>query len=150
MLLGIIYFHYADTSLKIKKVKELKQNILLLFKEEAFEISRIDYIFCSDAYLLEINNKFLGHDFYTDIITFSLDDTPGARCGEIYISLERVKENARLFKEIIQSELSRVIFHGALHLCGFKDKKKADKAEMTARENFYLDFFKVPRKTVSE
>src|SRR3954471_8972641 len=120
IFMGLVLFHYAD----IKKVslrykKEVKKQIADIFvMEGARELRRLDYIFCSDSYLLEINTAFLNHDTYTDIITFDLSEGVGI-VGEVYVSVDRVKENARLELVTFESELLRVLFHGALHLCGF-------------------------------
>lgn len=95
----------------------------------------LSYIFCDDAYLLEINQNFLQHDTYTDIITFDLSETEQELTGEIYISTDRVRENAEKFNTSYNEELHRVIFHGALHLCGFKDKTKPDKEAMRHAED---------------
>ena len=95
----------------------------------------LNYIFCTDDYLLEMNQQFLDHDTLTDIITFDLSEDKQSLIGEIYISVERVKENAAKFNVTMKNELHRVIFHGALHLCGFKDKKDADKKTMRQKEN---------------
>ena len=93
------------------------------------------YIFCSDEALLEMNKQFLNHDTYTDIITFDLSENDTELAGEIYISKDRVAENAAKFDTEYEDELHRVIFHGALHLCGFKDKNKTDKEEMRRQED---------------
>jgi probable rRNA maturation factor len=93
------------------------------------------YVFCNDEYLLEKNQQFLDHDTLTDIITFDLSENEKELVGEIYISVDRVKDNALKYSTDYNTELHRVIFHGALHLCGFKDKKKEDKALMTQMEN---------------
>lgn len=98
----------------------------------------LTYIFCNDAYLLEINQDFLNHDTYTDIITFDLSEMKNELVGEIYISIERVRENADKFHTPYKVELHRVIFHGALHLCGFKDKTKTDKEVMRRKEDLCL------------
>jgi rRNA maturation RNase YbeY len=103
-------------------------------------LTSLQYVFCSDPYLLQINKDFLQHDFYTDIITFELSADPlgsGVE-GEIYISIDRVRENAQELGVPIQQELLRVIFHGALHLCGFKDKTSAQEKQMRAKEEEYL------------
>lgn len=103
----------------------------------------LDYIFCTDEYLLGINQQFLKHDTLTDIITFDLSDSIDELMGEIYISVERVRENAQKFGVNYNDELHRVIFHGALHLCGFKDKKEADRLEMRRMEDKCLrEYFK--------
>src|SRR5690606_39460932 len=93
---------------------------------------------CSDAYLLEINKKYLVHDTYTDIVTFESSEKDGVIAGDIFISIDRTKENASKFDVSERDELHRVIIHGVLHLCGYLDKKKEDKALMTEKENEYL------------
>jgi len=102
----------------------------------------LNYIFCNDAFLLEINKKYLKHNTLTDIITFDLSESETTLEGEIYISVERVRENAVKFETIYIDELHRVIFHGALHLCGFKDKQETDKELMRKMENKCLEEYK--------
>lgn len=99
----------------------------------------ISFIFCSDNYLLEVNKQYLNHDYYTDIITFDYVEN-GVVSGDIFISCDRVKENAKEYNAAFLNELSRIIIHGVLHLCGYKDKSKKDKLLMTQKEDFYLDF----------
>ncbi|MFA6056783.1 MAG: rRNA maturation RNase YbeY [Taibaiella sp.] len=110
----------------------LKELILLYLDVKKIDIT---YIFCDDSYLLEKNQQFLNHDTLTDIITFDLSERDTELLSEIYISVERIAENAKKFSIDYNTELHRVIFHGALHLCGFKDKKKEDKTLMTQMEN---------------
>src|SRR5688572_23762728 len=105
-----------------------------LFKKEKTRLEQLQYIFCSDEYLLEINKQHLNHNYYTDIITFDLSETPDAVTGEIYISIDRVKDNAQTYKVSFKQELLRVIFHGALHLCGYKDKTEKDQVLMRKAE----------------
>ncbi len=102
----------------------------------------LTYIFCSDEYLLAMNQQFLAHDTFTDIITFDLSETKEMLAGEIYISVDRVRENAGKFGVSYTDELHRVIFHGALHLCGFKDKKAADRDLMRKKEDECLRNYK--------
>ncbi|HEY9177887.1 MAG TPA: rRNA maturation RNase YbeY [Flavipsychrobacter sp.] len=105
--------------------------------------SSLTYVFCTDAYLLDINRKFLDHDTYTDIITFDLTSEGELLTGEIYISTDRITENALKFGNPYVEELHRVIFHGALHLCGFKDKSATDKKKMREMEDKCLaEYFK--------
>jgi probable rRNA maturation factor len=119
--------------------------------KEKKPFNSIDYIFCSDDYLLGINKTYLGHDDLTDVITFDLSNPKEAIISEVYISVERVKENALLFKTTFVSELHRVMLHGALHLCGFKDKTSKQKKEIREKEDYYLKILKaVPRITVSK
>ena len=102
------------------------------------ELQSINYIFCTDKAVLEINRQFLAHDFYTDIITFDLSDSNAIQ-AEIYISVDRVKDNATQLGVSFKSELHRIIFHGVLHLCGYKDKKRGEIEEMRSKEGFYLN-----------
>lgn len=99
----------------------------------------INIIFCSDEYLLDLNRNFLKHDTLTDIITFPFMENDDNISGDIYISIPRVKENAENFGQDFEAELQRVMVHGILHLLGYKDKSKIAKAEMTAKEDLYLD-----------
>ena len=98
----------------------------------------ISFIFCSDEYLLKVNKQYLDHDYFTDIITFDYVED-NVISGDIFISCDRVKENAIEFKTGFENELSRIIIHGVLHLLGFKDKNKKDKLLMTQKEDFYLN-----------
>ena len=133
-----INFQKADSALTLTSKTELKAFIESLFKKEKTALATINYIFCSDKYLLSINQQFLKHDFYTDIITFGLHDKGTPVVAEVYISTDRVKENAATHGVTYTNEMLRVLFHGALHLCGFKDKSKADILTMRAKEDAYL------------
>jgi len=118
-----------------------KEVIKDLFKKEKTQLEQLQYIFCSDEYLLEINKQHLNHNYYTDIITFDLSDNANAVTGEIYISIDRVKDNAQTYKVPFKQELLRVIFHGALHLCGYKDKTDKDEKLMRKAEDKYLQYY---------
>lgn len=107
-------------------------------KKEGIKIDHLQYVFCSDKYLLGINRQFLNHDLYTDIISFDLSEIKGQLIGDIYISVDRVKENARIHQSNQGNELLRVIFHGALHFCGYKDKKPADAKIIRSMEDKWL------------
>jgi len=98
----------------------------------------ISFIFCSDDYLLKVNKQYLNHDYFTDIITFDYVEN-NIISGDIFISCDRIKENAKEYKTGFDNELSRIIIHGVLHLLGFKDKNKKDKLLMTQKEDFYLN-----------
>ncbi|ANI89931.1 rRNA maturation RNase YbeY [Arachidicoccus ginsenosidimutans] len=135
-----VFFHYADRKLNIPNKRNIQQFVEQIFKKEKKQLNHIDYIFCSDDYLLNININHLQHDYYTDIITFELSSTNKTE-AEIYISLDRVKENAQQLNEPFNKEVLRVIFHGALHLCGYKDKTKKDAELMRQMENRYLAFY---------
>lgn len=133
-----IQFTAHEVKVDLKEKRKLKAFLKDLFADEGQGLKDLHYIFCSDAYLLEINKQFLQHDTYTDIVTFEMGEDPDVTEGEIYISVDRVKENAGKFKVSVNQELHRVIFHGALHLCGFKDKSKAENALMHQMEDKYL------------
>jgi rRNA maturation RNase YbeY len=133
-----VHFFSHDIHPNLKNKTNLKRFIELICKKERRVLDSINYIFCSDKAILEINKKYLHHDFYTDVITFNLSQNNRTISAEVYISIERVKENAVLLQTTFKEELHRVIFHGALHLCGFKDKSKAQKQKMRNRENHYL------------
>lgn len=133
-------FHFLEAaSLKDRQI--LKTFLRSIFKREGTKLESLRYIFCSDKYLLGINRQYLNHNDYTDIITFNLSDSPASVNGEIYISVDRVKENAQKFNTSFRQELHRVIFHGALHLCGYKDKSSKDERLMREKENQYLALY---------
>ena len=133
-----IVFNYADVkSIALKNKTGLKTFIFSVFKREKKRVASINYIFCSDQYLLQINKDFLLHDYYTDIITFDLSDK-NAIVGEIYISVDRVKDNANVQGTSFSNELLRVMFHGVLHLCGYGDKTKSEITVMRQKEDYYL------------
>jgi rRNA maturation RNase YbeY len=133
-----IHFYFEDVTVQLKDRTRLKSFIASLFKREKKQLNNLNYVFCSDRALLKINQDYLGHDFYTDIISFNFSDAGSPIQGEIYISRDRVVENSRIFQSTLKRELLRVIFHGALHLCGYLDKTKRQKLVMTQREDFYL------------
>ncbi len=138
-----ICFFFEHNSFSLQHRTELKVFIETLFQKERKKLASINYIFCSDKRLLEINQQFLRHDYYTDIITFDFSETDATQ-AEIYISIDRVKDNAKTESVSFKSELHRVIFHGALHLCGYKDKKKGERKIMREKEGLYLSkYFKI-------
>jgi rRNA maturation RNase YbeY len=137
--ISTIYFHFTEERRVILSDRtSLKAFIESLFKKEKKRVEELHYIFCSDDYLLKINQQYLAHDFYTDIITFDLSDPGHPINAEIYISVDRVRENAGQFKTSLNRELHRVIFHGALHLCGYRDKTKEEVFVMRKMEDKYL------------
>jgi probable rRNA maturation factor len=142
-----IQFHYPYNTFSFTKREALKRFLVGLFKREKVRLQGLTYVFCSDEYLLGINQSFLQHDTYTDIVTFPLSGKGEPVLGEIYISVERVRENAQTFGTGFNRELHRVIFHGALHLCGYKDKSKAEASLMRLKEDEYLSRYFVPRGT---
>ncbi|MEO5789963.1 MAG: rRNA maturation RNase YbeY [Gelidibacter sp.] len=132
----MISFNY-ETDLQLDNEEDLSQWISSTITEEGFSEGEINYIFCDDAYLLDLNIEFLDHDTLTDIISF--DYTLGKLInGDIYISVERVRENAADFEVTFDNELSRVMIHGILHYCGYKDKTEDEEAIMRSKENYYI------------
>lgn len=133
-----IFFNNADRSTSLRSRTELKTFINKQCLKEGVHIETLQYVFCSDTFLLDINKRFLNHNFYTDIISFDLSEQKGRLIGDVYISIDRVKENAKTEGNLYTHELLRVIFHGALHFCGYKDKKPADQKTMRSMEDKWL------------
>lgn len=119
-----------------------KNHIKDLIVSENKKVGDLNFIFCSDNYLLEVNKQYLNHDYYTDIITFDYCEDKLVS-GDIFVSIDRVLENSNKLKLDFNNEFNRVLFHGVLHLCGYKDKNKIDKTQMTSKEDFYLNKFKL-------
>jgi probable rRNA maturation factor len=134
-----ITFHEEDISYKLKNKTAVRKWITDAIIAEGYKLSELTYIFCTDEYLLQINRQYLDHDTYTDIITFDNSEEDGVIVGDIFISIERIRENAGKFNVTEAHELHRVLIHGALHLLGYKDKSPGDKKKMTLKEDFYLD-----------
>ena len=132
----MIHFFYENIDEQIEdSYKDWIESIIL---SEGKKLGEINYIFCDDEYLLKINQDFLDHDYYTDIITF--DKVRGKTIsGEIFVSLTRIKDNASLISKNYEEEKRRVIAHGVLHLCGYKDKTEEQQKEMRGKEDFYLN-----------
>ncbi|MES2513653.1 MAG: rRNA maturation RNase YbeY [Bacteroidota bacterium] len=138
----MISFNNQSISFKLKEKTKLKQWIKSVTEKEKHQVGTINYIFCTDDELLEINLEHLKHNTLTDIITF--DYTEGKTINsDIFISVVRVLENAEKFKVTFDDELHRVMIHGILHLCGYKDKSKADAELMRKKENAALNLFNV-------
>jgi probable rRNA maturation factor len=133
-----IQFFEEDITYKLKNKTAVRKWITETIVAEGFKLAELTYVFCSDQYLLQINQQYLNHDTYTDIITFDNSDENSTIAGDIFISIERIKENAAKFTVTEAQELHRVIIHGALHLLGYKDKSVADKKKMTLKEDYYL------------
>jgi rRNA maturation RNase YbeY len=133
-----VQFYFLDRKPTLKERTRLKLFIERLFTLEKKKLANLSYIFCSDEHLLGINKDFLKHDFYTDVITFDLSAYKTKTEGEVYVSIDRIKDNAKQLGVSFNEELHRVIFHGALHLCGYNDKNKSDQIRMRSAENEYL------------
>ena len=130
--LGISFAFQTNCSLKKRTI--LKQWITTIVENNKKEVGEISYIFCSDEQLLEINKEFLNHDYYTDIITFDYSEAD-VISGDLFISIERIKDNAKTLKTSYQEELHRVIIHGVLHLLGYKDKTEVESENMRKLED---------------
>ena len=125
--------------------KELKQAVKDLVFNEGKSLKDLSLVFTDDEYLLEVNKQYLNHDYFTDVITFDYSELPSVS-GDVMISLDRVKDNAHSIELSYELEFYRVVFHGVLHLCGYKDKKKDDVSLMREKEDFYIQRF-VSRET---
>lgn len=133
-----IFFFMEETKFVLKHKNLLRTWINKAIEAENHQLSELNFIFCSDDYLLKINQQYLNHDTYTDIITFDNSEEEGTIIGDIFISIDRIRENSKEFNVKLTNELHRVMIHGTLHLLGYPDKKKEDKALMTQKEDFYL------------
>ena len=134
-----INFFTEDITYTLKQKTKIRLWIIATIKKEGYALEELNFILCSDEYLLCINQNYLQHNDYTDVITFDNAVALKTIVGDIFISIDRVKENAQQFKSNMKTELCRVMIHGTLHLLGYKDKTKATKTQMTAKEDFYLN-----------
>lgn len=133
----MISYHVEDTDFSFKGKTVNNKWLRLVAESEIRRIGDIGIIFCSDKYLLDINRKFIGHDYYTDIITF--DYCEGDRLsGDLFISIETVRANSEEYGEGFERELRRVMVHGILHLIGYDDHTRAQQKEMRTKEDYYL------------
>ena len=136
-----VQFYFLDRNPVLKDRKKLKLLLNKLFSMEKTQLGNLSYIFCSDKHLLGINKDFLKHDFYTDVITFDLSASKDEVEGEVYMSIDRIKENAKQLQVSFNNEFHRVMFHGALHLCGYKDKTNEEVINMRTAEDKYLKLY---------
>jgi probable rRNA maturation factor len=133
----VIRYFQEKTRFKLPHPRKTSQWILRVIKSEKNQAAGINFIFCSDRYLKTINVEYLAHNTFTDVITFDYSDTSGIQ-GDIFISVERVRENAENFRTNLDEEIHRVMIHGVLHLMGYKDKSKTSRALMRKKEDAYL------------
>lgn len=133
-----VCFFFQEVKANLTNRSILKKYIESIFRKEGQKLDSVNFIFCSDKALLKINQTYLKHDFYTDIITFNLSDNESIR-AEIYISIDRVRENSFALGVPYKAELLRVIFHGVLHLCGYNDKTKTEKKKIRKREDLFIN-----------
>lgn len=136
--MGSINFFNEDIHFTLKQKIKLRNWIKLTIEQNQYTLEVINYIFTSDKYLLTINKEYLDHDTFTDVITFNQSTNPNVLEADIYISIERVKDNAKYLNFPFSSELHRVMIHGVLHLLGYTDKEESDKELMRKKENHYL------------
>jgi len=141
MAINTVHFYFENVHLTLKERGNLKGFINNLIIKEKRKLNKLNYIFCSDQALLRINRKYLGHNFYTDVVTFDLSSSPKEILADIYISVARIKENAKNLQIPIKEELHRVMFHGLLHLCGYNDKTEQQKKLMRKMEDFYTTLY---------
>ena len=130
-----IIFSVEEISFNLKEKNKIKRWIKNVIENEEKKLGEISYIFCSDEYLLDINQKYLEHNTYTDIITFDYIENLNIISGDIFVSIDRVKENSVKFKVTFEEELRRVLIHGILHLLGYPDKKPSEEKKMREKEN---------------
>ena len=135
-----VHFYNEGTDYMPKGRVKLNQWVRQTIHNEGFRVGEIGYIFCSSDYHIDINRQYLGHDYHTDVITFDYSDLEGRKVvsGDIFIDPETVADNADLLGTNPEEEQLRVIIHGILHLCGYKDKSDSEAAQMHATEDFYL------------
>ncbi|RLD25206.1 MAG: rRNA maturation RNase YbeY [Bacteroidetes bacterium] len=133
-----VYFFTEDISFTLDKEDQTAAWVEQILKQEGYKAENISYVFCSDNHLLELNQQYLNHDTLTDIITFDHSEEKENLEADIFISIDRVKENAATLEKEFTDELHRVIIHGLLHLIGLKDKTKAEKQEMRKKEDACL------------
>jgi probable rRNA maturation factor len=134
----MIVFFNEDIDFKFQGKNNFKSWLKKVSEKEGLKINNLNYIFCSDEYLHKINLEYLDHDTYTDIITFDNSEEESIVEGDIFISIDRVKENCFTLNTVFEEELKRVIVHGLLHLCGYEDHSPKDKAEMRRLESEYI------------
>ena len=133
----IIKIHYDIEKFRLRDSKTLKRVIARIIADSGMKPGTVDLVFTGDRKVYEINSEFLGHDYFTDVITFNYNSGKTVN-GEVYISTDRVRENAEKFNVPFRTELKRVVFHGILHLCGYDDRTAEQKASMTEMEEMYL------------
>lgn len=137
-----INFFSEEIEFKISNEEKILKWLLGIIIDSEYELEEINYIFCSDEYLHKINLEQLNHDTYTDVITFQYNDSEEAIESDIYISIDRIRENAEKFKVTFEEELHRVMVHGILHMIGYNDKSEKEEEEMREKENASLSLLK--------
>ncbi len=142
--MATINFYFQSKTFTLPHKLKLKKYLKYIVTSENKVLKELKIIFCEDEYLFKMNTHFLDHDYFTDVITFDLsNNNRKAVVGEMYISSERVEDNAKKFKNSFLNELHRIMFHGILHLCGYNDRTKEDKKLIRQKEDYYLNHFLV-------
>ncbi len=136
-----IYFFSEEINFELKEKLNRKRWLKNIATKAGFNIKELNYVFCSDEYLYQINLEYLNHETYTDIITFDNSEKEFDLCGDIFISIDRVNENAKTHNQEIETELSRVLAHGLLHLMGYKDKTKEESTLMRQKEEESINLY---------
>lgn len=131
---------YFSEDVEYEHISIIPSNLMIsqVADKEKVKVDFLNYIFCSDPYLLDLNKKYLAHDYFTDIITFESSEEEGVISGDIFISVDRAKENAKEYKVSLEEEIQRLIIHGLLHLIGYKDGSDEEKLIMRKKEDYYL------------
>lgn len=135
---SVIHYFTEDISFNLKQKTIIKNWLKETITAEGYVLQELNFIFCSDAYLLDMNQQYLNHDTYTDVITFDNSEVLKTIIGDVFISIDRIRENAAAFSRDFHNELCRVMVHGTLHLLGYTDKTKTSKSQMTLKEDQYL------------
>lgn len=134
----MINFHIQVPGFKLSGRREIKKWVTNVIIDHGKRPGQIDFIYCSDEYILGLNKKYLGHDYYTDILTFDYSEDENLVSGDIFISIDRLRENAKELEIPLQDELNRVMVHGILHLLGYGDRTKEERTLMRGKEDYYL------------
>lgn len=133
-----IYFFLEEVSYTLRKKRNIRAWIIKSAENEVYRVGTLNYIFTNDNILIQLNKAYLRNFMLTDIITFDLSESAGLLSGDIYISIDRARENAKEFKDSLSNEIKRLMIHGVLHLIGYKDKSRAEREQMRAKEEYYL------------
>ncbi|MBD2702546.1 rRNA maturation RNase YbeY [Spirosoma sp. BT702] len=139
----MIRFFNEDVPYKLPQKQAIRQWLKEQASREGYTVGELNYIFCSDEYVLQVNRDYLQHDYYTDIITFDQSDEEGKIEGDIFVSVERVADNAAQLGNLPVQEMHRVLAHGLLHLCGYGDKTDEEEAQMRVKENEWMSHLAV-------
>ena len=140
----MIRFFNEDVPYKLARKQATRQWLKRQAEGEGYAVGELNFIFCSDEYILQVNKDYLAHDYYTDIITFDQSEEEGVLAGDIFVSVERVNDNAGQLGVLAEQEMRRVLAHGLLHLCGYGDKSDEEATNMRTKEEEWLTDFSAP------